>query len=231
MDTPLRRKRGSWLTSAKKSLKTAKIASNIAAMKKKKGEKATFTEEVSPPLVSETTKKQGVTYQKCIVGFTIRVDKGQKSKENFDKKVGEALFFLRSHINKESCFIPLAANKTLGSIKEKQDMPKFQVTSRKYFSIPNPQAFSPVTQDGGRVIKGSRIMGFKGDPQTCLEEAAGDLRMLNCSIFYKKCQEVDTIAKLMLLGAPNLINEKQIFKVMDAELRELEKEERKDPTQ
>ncbi len=72
-------------------------------------------------------------------------------------------------------------------------------------------------------------MGFKGDPQTCLEEAAGDLRMLNCSIFYKKCQEVDTIANLMLLGAPNSINEKQIFEVMDAELKELEKEEWKDP--
>ena len=73
----------------------------------------------------------------------------------------------------------LEANNTLGPIKEKQDMPKFQVTSRKYFSIPNPQAFLPITQDGGRVIKGSGIMGFKGDPQTCPEEAAGNLRMLN----------------------------------------------------
>ena len=155
----------------------------------------------------ETSKKEGVVYQKCVVVFAIRVDKGQKSKENFDKKVGEALFFLCTHIDEESCFLPLLANKTLKPIKEKSDMPKFQVTSRKYFSIPNPQAFSPVTQDRGRVIKGSGIMGFQGDPQTCLDEAAGDLRMLNCSIFYKKCQEVDIVAKLMLLRAPNLINE------------------------
>jgi hypothetical protein len=96
-------------------------------------------------------------------------------------------------------------------------MPKFQVTSRTYFNIPNPQAFLPTTQDRGRVIKGSRIMGFKGDPQTCLEEAAGDLLMLNCSIFYKKCQEVNTIAKLMLLGAPNSIDKKPILSVMDTE--------------
>jgi hypothetical protein len=88
MDTPLRGKGSLRLTSAKKALKTAKIASNIAATKKKKGKKATFAEEVSPPLASETTKKQGVTYQKCIVGFAIRVDTGQKSTENFDKKVG-----------------------------------------------------------------------------------------------------------------------------------------------
>jgi hypothetical protein len=65
-------------------------------------------------------------------------------------------------------------------------------------------------QERGRVIKGSGIMGFKGDPQTCSDEAGGDLRMLNCSIFYKRCQEVDTIAKLMLLGVPNSIKEKQI---------------------
>jgi hypothetical protein len=73
-------------------------------------------------------------------------------------------------------------------------------------------------------------MGFKGDPQTCLEDAAGDLRMLNCcSIFYKKCQEVNTIPKLMLLGAPNSIDEKQILNIMDAELKELEEKERNDP--
>jgi hypothetical protein len=207
-----------------------KIASGIASTIKKKGKKATFAEAVSAetPLQPETSKKEGVVYQKCIVGFAIRVDKGQKSKEIFDKKVGEALFFLRTHIDEESCFLPLSANKILGPIKEKSDMPKFQVTSRKYFSIPHPQAFSPVTQDGGRIIKGSGIMGFQGDPQTCLDEAAGDLRMLNCSIFYKKCQKVDTVAKLMLLGAPNLIDEQQIFKVMDKELRDLEEDEKKD---
>jgi hypothetical protein len=33
----------------------------------------------------------------------------------------------------------------------------------------------------------------------------------------------------MLLGAPNSINKKQIFEMMDAERRELEKEEQKDP--
>ncbi len=104
-------------------------------------------EVTSAPSPLKAINKQGFRYQKCVVGFAIRVDKGQKSKENFDKKIGEALFFLRSHIDKVSCFLPLEANKTLGPIKDKQDMPKFQVTSRKYFSIPNPQAFLPITQD------------------------------------------------------------------------------------
>jgi hypothetical protein len=53
--------------------------------------------------------------------------------------------------------------------------------------------------------------------------------MLNCSIFYKRCQEVNTIAKLMLLGVPNSINDKQIQRIMDRELIELETNKRRDP--
>jgi hypothetical protein len=34
-----------------------------------------------------------------------------------------------------------------------------------YYSIPNAMAFSNVTQEGGRVIKGSAIMGFSLDPK------------------------------------------------------------------
>ncbi len=163
MDTPLRGKRSSKITSAKKSLKAIKIASDIASTVKKKGKKATFAEAVSAetPSQPEASKKEGIVYQKCVVGFPIRLDKGQKSKENFDKKVGEALFFLCTHIDEESCFLPLLANKTLGPIKEKSDMPKFQVTSRKYFSISNPQFFSPVTQDGGRVIRALELWPSK----------------------------------------------------------------------
>jgi hypothetical protein len=230
MDTPMRGKGSFRVNAAEKVPKTAKIAPKAKSMTKRKGKKASFAEVASAP-APEVVMKWGFLYQKCIVGFAIRVDKGQKFKENFDKKIDKALFFLQSHIDEEACFLPLTVDKTLGPIKEKQDMPKFQVTSRKYFSIPNPQAFSPVLKDGGRVIKGSGIMGFKGDPQTCLEEAGGDLKMLNCSIFYKKCQEVDTNAKIMLLGAPNSVAQKlkQIHKVMDTELRELEMEERKDP--
>ena len=84
-----------------------------------------FVEAASAP-APEVTKKPGFLYPKCVVGFAIRVEKDQKSKENFDKKIGVALFFLRSHIDKESCFLPLAANKMLGPIKEKQDMPYFR---------------------------------------------------------------------------------------------------------
>jgi hypothetical protein len=48
MDTPLRGKGSSGITSAKKALKTAKIASNIAATKKKKGRKQCLQKKYWP---------------------------------------------------------------------------------------------------------------------------------------------------------------------------------------
>jgi hypothetical protein len=102
-------------------------------------------------------------------------------------------------------------------------MPKYQVTMRSYFSIPNPRAFNSMRQDEGRVIKGSAVMGFLTDPQTCLDNAAGDQRMMGCAIYYKKCQEVDTVATQVLVGAPNTIEEDIIKQTMDEELKILEK--------
>jgi hypothetical protein len=93
---------------------------------------------------------------------------------------------------------------------------------KNYFSIPNPMAFLNVTQDSGRVIKGSAVVGFSLDPKECLDDAAGDLRMIGCSLFYKKCQEVDTVSKLILLGVPNSIKEEVIKRTLDEVLADLE---------
>ena len=102
-------------------------------------------------------------------------------------------------------------------------MPKYQVTMKTFFSISNPRAFNNVNQEGGRVIKGSAVMGFSQDPETCLLDASGDLRMMGCAIYFKKCQEVDTIVTQILVGVPNTIEEEVIKQIMDKELRELEK--------
>jgi hypothetical protein len=63
---------------------------------------------------------------------------------------------------------------------------KSEVVMKNYFSIPDPMAFLNVTQEGGRVIKELAIMGFSLDPKECLDNAAGDLPMMGCSLFYKK---------------------------------------------
>ncbi len=79
-----------------------------------------------------------------------------------------------------------------------------------------------MNQEEGRVIKGSAIMGFSLDPQKCLDKAAGDLRHMGCAIFYKRCQEVNTIARQILLGAPNTIEEESIKQTLDDELERVE---------
>ncbi len=120
-------------------------------------------------------------------------------------------------------FHTIGIDKTLKLIKERGDMPKYQVTMKHYFSIPNQRAFDNVSQEGGRVIKQSAVTGFTNDPQKCLDNAAGNLRMMGCAIFYKRCQEVDTVATQILVRAPKTIEEEIIKQTMDEELKVLER--------
>ncbi len=150
------------------------------------------------------------------------MDKGNNAKGGYGRKISEGLAFLREYLDKVACILPSGKDQRLSPIKTKEDLPRYQVTMRNYFSIPNPMAFSNVTQDGGRAIKGSAVMGLSLDPKECLDDAAGDLRMMGCSLFYKKCQEVDTVSKLILLGVPNSIEEEVIKGTLDEEMTGLE---------
>ena len=103
-------------------------------------------------------------------------------------------------------------------------MPKYQVVMKGYFRIPNNNSFSNVQQENGRVVKGSEIMGFELDPQQCLEEASGDRRAMGCSIFFKKCQEVDTVSNFVFLGVPNSISDDTVKETVDEVLQKLDEE-------
>ncbi len=153
----------------------------------------------------------------CVVGFAIRVDKGNNAKGGFNKKISEGLAFLCKYLDKAACILPSSKDQRLGPIKTKSDIPKYQVVMKNYFNIPNPMAFSNVNHDGGRVIK-----GFSTNPKECLDDAAGDLQSMGCTLFYKKCQEVDTVSKLILLGVPNSIEEEVIQSTLNTALGNLE---------
>jgi hypothetical protein len=213
--TPLKEK-GKKGESKKKKKKKETFEEKVHGAKSKK--KVTFAETVK----KEAAQAQRIEYKKCIVGFAIRVDKGNNTKGGFDKKLLEDLTFMQTYIDKHALFHPTGKDQTARPIKEKTDMPKYQVTMRSYFSILNPRAFDNVSQDGGRVIKGLAVMGFSTDSQTCLDDALGDLRMMGCAIYYKKCQEVDSVATQVLIGAPITIEEDIIKQTMDEELMVLE---------
>ena len=134
----------------------------------------------------EAAVKEVAVCFNCVVGFAICVDKGNNAKGGFDKKIAEGLSFLREYLDKAACILPSGKDQRLNTIKAKADLPKYQVTMKNYFNIPNPMAFSNVNQEGGRVIKGSVVMDFLLDPKECLDDAAGDLQMMGCPLFYKK---------------------------------------------
>ncbi len=45
---------------------------------------------------------------------------------------------------------------------------------------------------------------------------------MGCAIYFKQCQEVNTVARQLLLGAPNTIEEEVIRSTLDDELKLVE---------
>ena len=182
---------------------------------------ATFAEAVSKGATDKSAP--AIVHKKCVVAFSVRVDKGKDTQAAFGKKIIAAPSFLQTHINKQAVFFAIDGSASdRPPIKEKADLPGFQVILRRYFTIPSDRAFDNVNQDGGRAIRGSAVMGFSLDPQKCLDEAAGDLRHMGCAIYFKQCQEVNMVARLLLLGAPNTIEEEVIRRTIDKELQQIE---------
>ena len=136
----------------------------------------------------------------------------------------EGLEFIQQYVDKRACFLPHDKDKKLDPIHAKNDVLKYQVVMKGYFHIPNNNSFSNVQQENGRVVKGSGIMGFELNPQKSLKEPSGDLCAMRCSIFFKKCQEVDTISNFVFLGVPNSISKDTVKETVDEVLQSLEKE-------
>jgi len=82
---------------------------------------------------TEVVKEKAIAYKECVVGFTIRVDKGNNTKLAFDKKLMEGLEFIQQYIDKCACFQPHEKDKKLEPIRAKNDMPKYQVVMKGYF--------------------------------------------------------------------------------------------------
>ncbi len=132
---------------------------NPKGSKKKDKKTAMFAEATSKGALWKPEPE--VKYNKCVVAFAIRVDKGKDTKEGFDKKIVAALSFLQTYIDKHAPFFSIdESDSSRPPIKEKADVTAFQVILRRYFDIPNKRAFDSVNQDGGRAIKGSAVMGF-----------------------------------------------------------------------
>ena len=87
---------------------------------------AMFAEAASTLVTQEPATK--VTYNKCVVSFAIRVDKGKDTKAGFDKKVITGLLFIQTYIDKHVAFFAIdKLDSSRPPIQEKADLPAFQV--------------------------------------------------------------------------------------------------------
>ena len=89
-------------TKTPKSKKSKEIQEDSA--KKTPRKKASFAPEDSEGKKREVEEVE-VNCQ-CIIGFSIRVDRGDNTKGGFDKKLSEGLTFLREFIVPAACILP-----------------------------------------------------------------------------------------------------------------------------
>jgi hypothetical protein len=106
MATPLRLK-GKAQSGRKKSVKKTPKAEKG---KKPSPNKTTFADVVG---TRQVPKPPDFEYNKCMVSFAIRVDKGKNTKGAFDKKLAEGLSFLQTYLDKQACFFPFGKDHCL----------------------------------------------------------------------------------------------------------------------
>jgi hypothetical protein len=95
---------------------------------RKPEKKATFAPEKTEESGKKKDKEEVAVNSQCVIGFAIRVDKGNNTKGGFDKKLTEGLTFLRELVDPAACILPNGMDKRLGPIKSKSDLPKYQLT-------------------------------------------------------------------------------------------------------
>jgi hypothetical protein len=120
--------------------------------------KATFAEVARKPVMQ--TPAPAIKHKKCVVAFSVRVDKGKDTQAAFCKKLISAPSFLQAHIDKHTSFFAIdESDSRRPPIREKADLPIYQVILHRYFAILNERAFDNVNQEGGRAIRGSAVVG------------------------------------------------------------------------
>jgi hypothetical protein len=115
--TPLKEKGKKGEAKQKKKNVTSEEVDNQTKTRKK----ATFAKTVE----REASQTQRIDYKKCVVGFAIRVDKGNNMKGGFDKKIIKGLNFMQTYIDKHASFHLIGKDQTTKPIREKTDMPKY----------------------------------------------------------------------------------------------------------
>jgi hypothetical protein len=90
---------------------------------RKTEEKVKKTQSRKPKIAfrpTEVEKEKTIAYKKCVVGFAIRIDKGNQVKQAFNKKLMEGLQFIQQYIDNCACFLPHEKDKKLKLILQQE---------------------------------------------------------------------------------------------------------------
>jgi hypothetical protein len=85
--------------------------------------RATFARMVGKEKAEE---QKEIQYEKCMVGFAIRINKGNNTKGGFDKKIIKGLSFLQTYIDQYASFCAIKEDLKLKPIKERTTCPSIR---------------------------------------------------------------------------------------------------------
>lgn len=205
-------------TPTKKQRKTARASVGFDA----EPTEIQIVEPEEPPAVAKKVDHPFRT----IVTATVRVDKVKDSLGNFIDKLANTVDFLRKQVDSTIAIIPKTPDLDHDHIIDKASFPRVVYTlNQRYFSIETRGAFTDATKtQAGRTIKLSLVLGSTLEINAqLLEEIRYDTQLLGVNFWYKPHQEVDTVSRLVFLGAPNNANKAEVAEIITNTLKPLEK--------
>ena len=137
----------------------------------------------------------------------------------------DALAFLRAHVDPTIAILPKSPDFDNEHLVDKPSFPTVVYTlNQRYFNIETRSAFADTLKtQSGRTVRLSLILG-SSVPIThqLLDEVRHDTSKLGVTFWYKPHQEVDTMTRLVFLGAPNNANKEEAKEIIDKVLCPLE---------
>ncbi len=162
---------------------------------------------------------------KTVLSTSVRLEKAKDPLSLFIGKMVDALAFLRTHVDPTIAILPKSPDFDNEHIVDKPSFPTVVFTlNQRYFNIETRGAFADNTKtQNGKTVKLSLILGST-IPIThqLLDEVRHDTSSVGVTFWYKPHQEVDTVTRIVFLGAPNNANKVEAKEIIDNALRPLE---------
>ena len=213
--------------------KSTRTPSKSSTKKQRKSVRSSVVFEAEPATIQIVEPEEPPAAAKkvdhpfrTIVTATVRVDKVKDSLGNFIDKLVNTVTFLRTQVDDTIAIVPKSKEMDHDHIIDKASFPRVVYKlNQGYFSIETRGAFTDATKtQSGRTIKLSLVLGSTVEINAqFLEEIRYDTQELGVNFWYKPHQEVDTVSRLVFLGAPNNANKAEVAEIITNTLQPLEK--------